>query len=101
MEEKKSTYRGYTEAQGRASTKYIKENLEPIQIRVKKGEKDRYKRAAEAEGKSLQRFILDALEKEIEAQEKKAQKKVHEKRARKKTVTVSEVAEGSSGYNPY
>lgn len=54
----------YTEAQKRASAKYQAEKTDDIRVRVPKGTKDRWRAKAEAQGKSLQRFIIDAVEKE-------------------------------------
>jgi hypothetical protein len=62
-EEKKSRY---TEAQNKATQKYIKENLEEIKFRVKKGEKDRYKAAAEKAGLSMAKFFVSAANEKIE-----------------------------------
>lgn len=62
-EEKRSRY---TEAQNRATQKYIRENLEEIKFRVKKGEKDRYKTAAESAGLSMAKFFLIAADEKIE-----------------------------------
>ena len=62
-EEKKSRY---TEAQNKATQKYIKENLEEIKFRVKKGEKDKYKEAAEKAGLSMAKFFLTAANEKIE-----------------------------------
>lgn len=61
-EEKKGRY---TEAQNKATQKYIRENLEEIKFRVRKGEKDRYKAAAEKAGVSMARFFLDAADEKI------------------------------------
>ena len=58
-EEKKSRY---TEAQNRATQKYIRENLEEIKFRVKKGDKDKYKSAAENAGLSMAKFFLSAAD---------------------------------------
>lgn len=52
----------YTEAQKRASIKYLKESTDDIRIRTKKGTKDRWKEAAAKEGKSLSQFIIDCVE---------------------------------------
>lgn len=52
----------YTEAQKRAAVKYLSEKTDDVRVRVPKGTKDRWKEAAAAEGKSLQRFIIDAVE---------------------------------------
>ena len=55
----------YNESSKRATLKYIKENLEEVRFRVKKGEKDRYKAHAEKRGKSLTALIVDLLERDI------------------------------------
>lgn len=47
-----------------ANKRYL-QKLESIQIRVKKGEKAKYKAAADAAGKSLNQFIIDCIEKEV------------------------------------
>ena len=52
----------YTEAQKRAAEKYTSEKLDDIRLRVPKGTKDIWKAKAEAQGKSLQRMIIDAVE---------------------------------------
>lgn len=52
----------YTEAQKRATAKYHAENLEMISIRTPKGTKDRWKAKADAQGKSLAKLIIDAVE---------------------------------------
>lgn len=62
-DEKKSRY---TEAQNKATQKYIKENLEEIKFRVKKGEKTKYKEAAEKAGLSMAKFFLTAADEKIE-----------------------------------
>lgn len=54
-----------SKAQQRAVAKYMKENYDEIKIRVPKGEKDRYKAMAEAQGKSLNQFIIECIEKEL------------------------------------
>ena len=51
-----------SKAQQRAVSKYVKENYDRIEVKPAKGSKDRWKAAAEAEGKSLQQFIIDAVE---------------------------------------
>ena len=55
----------YTDAQKKASIKYLKEKTDSIQIRTIKGTKDRWRSTAEAHNKSLNQFIVDAVEKEI------------------------------------
>lgn len=49
--------------------KYIKENLDEVRFRVKKGDKDRYKAHAERRGKSLTALIVDLLEQDIQSAE--------------------------------
>ena len=53
----------YTEAQKRAAAKYQAEKTESLQLRLPKGTKERWRAKAEAAGKSLQRYIIDAVEK--------------------------------------
>lgn len=55
-----------TKAQQKATDKYNVNNYDRICIRSKKGTADRWKSAADAAGKSLTQFIVDAVEKEIE-----------------------------------
>ena len=59
----------YTEAQKKASMKYLKEKTDSIQIRVAKGTKERWKAAAETRGKSLNQMIIDTMEAEIQQPE--------------------------------
>lgn len=64
--EKKSTYKGYSQSQNLATQRYIKENLEEIKFRVKKGEKQKYKDAAEQIGMSMAQFFITAANEKIE-----------------------------------
>lgn len=57
--------RPYSQAQNKATQKYIKNNYDEIKIRVPKGTKDRYRLIAEAEGKSLNQFIIDCIEEKM------------------------------------
>lgn len=59
----------YTEAQKKASIKYLKEKTDSIQIRVPKGTKERWRLAAAARDKSLNQLIIDTMEHEIENDE--------------------------------
>ena len=63
MEEKKTRY---TEAQKKSAEKYLKEKVEDIRIRVPKGQKQVIKDYAEAHNKSLNQFIVDLINKEME-----------------------------------
>ena len=58
----------YTDAQKKASIKYLKEKTDSIQIRTPKGTKDRWKAAADR-GKSLNQFIVDTMEGRIAGKE--------------------------------
>ena len=51
-----------SKAQMQATAKYVKANYDRIEVKPEKGTKDRWTSAAEAQGKSLQRFIIDAVE---------------------------------------
>lgn len=55
----------YTEAQKAATIKYLKEKTEDIRIRVPTGKKGEWQSAAKLQGKSLQRFVVDVVEKEL------------------------------------
>ena len=52
--------KGY-EQRKEANKKYLS-TLDEIRIRVSKGKKDEYKAKAEAEGKSLNQYIIDCIE---------------------------------------
>lgn len=56
----------YTEAQKKASIKYMAQKTDDIRLRVPKGLKEKYKKEADARGKSMTQFIIDCVEKEIE-----------------------------------
>ncbi len=55
----------YTEAQKKASIKYMAEKTDDIRLRVPKGLKDKYKKEADSRGISMTQFIVDCVEKEI------------------------------------
>ena len=52
----------YTPAQGKAIQKYMKENLEDIRFRVKKGRKSEIRAHAEQQGESMTAFIIRAID---------------------------------------
>lgn len=54
-----------TKASQKAVNKYIASNYDRINLTMQKGKKEEYKAAAEAEGKSLNQFIIDCIEKNI------------------------------------
>ena len=51
----------YSQAQNKATQKYITANLEEVRFRVKKGGKSRLQEAALAAGVSMARYIADAV----------------------------------------
>lgn len=55
----------YTQAQNKATQKYVKEHLEEFKVRVPKGRKDYYKQAAADEGLSLNQFAIKAMDEKI------------------------------------
>lgn len=52
------------ESQKRAIKKYHDENYEYFKLRLNKGDKERIKNIADAEGKSMNQLILDRIFKE-------------------------------------
>ncbi len=52
----------YTEAQARAASKYLKESVEDIRIRVPKGQKAIIKEHAESQGESMNAFVIRAID---------------------------------------
>ena len=52
----------YTQAQNKATQKYIAKNYDRITLRVKKGERERYMKQAEDHGKSFNQYVIDLLE---------------------------------------
>lgn len=55
-----------SEAQLKASKKYISEKLDEIRFRVPKGEREMLKRHAEKMGESLNKFLYRAVKEAIE-----------------------------------
>lgn len=56
----------YTDAQKKASIKYMAEKTDDIRLRVPKGLKDKYRQEAKKRGTSMTQFIINCVEKEIE-----------------------------------
>ena len=52
----------YTQAQNKATQKYIKANLEQISIRVPKGKREQYNRLAKEMNTSLTKLITEYLD---------------------------------------
>ena len=59
----------YTDAQKKASIKYLSEKTDDIRIRVPKGTKERWRTHATDKGKSLTSLITDLVETDIEQHE--------------------------------
>ena len=55
----------YSDAQKEATARYNKKAYDRINIIVKKGQREVIKEFAASQGKSLNRFVLDAIEAEI------------------------------------
>lgn len=55
-----------SEAQKKATSKYISKAYDQISLRITKGKREEYKKYAENQGKSLNAFIIELIEKEIE-----------------------------------
>lgn len=55
-----------TEARIRANEKYNAKAYDRVYVRVKKGDKEKIEAAAEAAGKSLNAFIVDAVMDKVE-----------------------------------
>lgn len=56
----------YSEAQKKATAKYMKNKLDDIKVRVPKGKREEYKAHAERQGKSLNALIIELLEKDMQ-----------------------------------
>lgn len=56
----------YTPSSNRASQRYADKNLEQIAVRVRKGERDYYKEAADEAGISFAKFVTQAMDEKIE-----------------------------------
>ena len=55
----------YSEAQNRATQKYINKAYDQFTIRVPKGKREIYKAHAEAQGKSLNQLVIELLDKNM------------------------------------
>ena len=68
MEERKSRYTGYTKEQGKRTQSYIRENLNEIRFRVKKGEKAALQEEARKQGQSMAQYLIQAINQRAERQ---------------------------------
>lgn len=55
-----------SKAQQKAVSKYMKENYDVYQIRMKKGQKETIQAAAAAAGESINQYIIAAVEQRME-----------------------------------
>ncbi len=55
-----------SEAQKRATAKYIKENLQEIRFRVKFEQADQIKKRAQEEGLSVRAYLLDLIQQDMQ-----------------------------------
>ncbi len=67
MENKK---REYTQAQNKATQKYIKNNYDSVMLRMPKGKKEQIKAHAESQGESLNGFVNRAIDETIDRESK-------------------------------
>ena len=63
MAEKK---REYSQAQNKATQKYIKNNYDSVLIRMPKGKKDQIKAFAERKGESLNGYVNRVIDEDME-----------------------------------
>ena len=54
-------YISISKAQQKAVAKYTKTNYDEIKLRVPKGRKEKLKEVAESQGKTLNKFIIEAI----------------------------------------
>ena len=59
--------RKYSEAQNKATQKYIQKTYDTITVRVPKGMRERYNAHAESKGISLTKLIIELLNNDMEA----------------------------------
>lgn len=64
-DETKKTYKGNTAAHRRGNAKYLRETVETMQIRVKKGQKAVIRDHAAAMGESMNQFVVRAIDETI------------------------------------
>ena len=58
---KQVIYISISKAQQKAVAKYTKTNYDEIKLRVPKGRKEKIKEVAESQGKTLNKFIIEAI----------------------------------------
>lgn len=58
----------YTEAQKKASIKYMREKTDDIRLRVQKGLKEKWMQAADQRGVSMTQFVINCVENELKSE---------------------------------
>ena len=66
MSEEIKKKREYSQAQNKATQKYIKNNYDSVMIRMPKGKKEQIKTFAESKGESLNGFVNRAIDEAME-----------------------------------
>lgn len=56
----------YSEAQKKATRKYMEKTYDRLELQLKKGTKEKYRNQAEAHGMSLNAYIISLLETDAE-----------------------------------
>ena len=54
-------YKGFTPSRRKANDKYMTEKIDSLSIYVPKGQKELIKAAAKKKGKSMNQFVVDAI----------------------------------------
>lgn len=67
MPEEIKKKREYSQAQNKATQKYIKNNYDSVMIRMPKGKKEQIKAHAETKGESLNGFVNRAIDETMES----------------------------------
>lgn len=70
-EERKSAYRGFTEAQARAHKKYIAQFVE-VKVRMTAEQRETVRNCAERRGESLNAYINQAIDERMERDDQEA-----------------------------
>lgn len=56
----------YTEAGNKATQRYVKKHYDRIEIKVPKGDKEKYTAAAQAFNLSMNQFVISAMQEKME-----------------------------------
>ena len=89
----------YTEAKKRNNRKWDAANLDRLSIAAPKGTKERWKAAAEAQGQSLNQFIVDSVESALKAPQRPQEAQTAVQSNTQATQTAQEQPAGATGGN--